>query len=173
MRRGYWTWTTADPNYAWLSDHELLYFRSDGNLWRRDTKTNAEDSPPGFDTADEGFDLLPDGSLFSCPSPDGKWVLWGQSVNNPLFVASIDGNRRLSWPIHGGVTVSIPHWLSDSRRWMEWVFGNGNAWIEVNTHTLAAPNKSRTASSLPPGFERTGHSRCPVGGFRYRQNQRC
>ena len=144
----------ADPsegsNYGWLSDHELIYFRADGNLWRHDTRTNAETVLLAL-TRQVKSSIPFQTAHWLVTSPDGKWVLWGQSSNNPLFVASIDGAKRLSWPSFEG--SSEPHWLPDSQRWSQWLFGHGATWTRVDIHRVVAPHQSRSISALPPGMK--------------------
>jgi hypothetical protein len=141
----------ADPSegltYAWLSDHELIYFRPDGNLWRRDIKTGAETVLPAL-TRQVKCSIPYETIHWLLPSPDGKWLMWGEAGPSPLFITSVDGARQFSYP----KGYSKAQWLPDSQRWSQWIGNDGTLWTQVDIHAVANPDQYRSVGALPAGL---------------------
>jgi hypothetical protein len=135
-------------NCAWLSDHELLYFRPDGNLWRRDIKTGAETVLPAL-TRQLNISIPYSTIHWLLPSPDGKWLIWGEAGPSPLFVTSVDGARQFSWP----KGRSKAHWLPDSQHWSHWEYGYDMNWTEVEIHNVSTPDQSQGIDTPPAGLK--------------------
>lgn len=143
-------------NYGWLSDHDLLYFRSGGVFCRLDTMTGMKTDLPTLTRQIKSS--IPDCEQVSHwpnPSPDGQSVLWGPTTNAPVFVASVDGVRRWEWPKDVRThETGASYWMADSQHWTEWMYGpltmQGSGWTKVKIHSLATPHVSQTISSLPP-----------------------
>jgi len=140
----------ADPseglNYAWLSDHELLYFRPDGNLWRRDLNTGAETVLRAMTQQVKSSISLP-ATHWLIPSPDGKWLMWGEVGITPLFVGSVDGTKQAVSSTNVG--NSTPFWMPDSQHWTEWNHDESALWRQVEMHTVTAPHWSQVLGTPP------------------------
>jgi len=133
-------------NYAWLSNHELLYFRPDGNLWRRDLNTGAETVLRALTQQVKSSISLP-ATHWLMPSPDGKWLMWGEVGITPLFVGSVDGTRRAVSSTNVG--NSTPFWMPDSQHWTEWNHDESALWRQVEMHTVTAPHWSQILGTPP------------------------
>lgn len=133
----------------WLSDHEVLHFRH-GLLYRYDA-TAKTDTPLTQLTRQvmSSHCFL----YFLDVSPDGQQVIWGMSANNPLFVATVDGERRKQWLSDGG--MSELHWCADGKHWLQFHFGGSPEklrWTSIQIHSLDSPHVSETFPSPPSGL---------------------
>jgi len=129
----------------WLSDHEVLHFRS-GSLYRYDALAKTDTLLPRLTHQVKSSQCY---LYFLTVSPNGQQVLWGISANNPLFVATVDGARREQWEGSGGMTSG--HWCSDGTHWLQFYFGGATTsidWTKIEQHSLDASSSSETFS--PP-----------------------
>ena len=102
----------------WLSDHELLHFGKDGQLYRYDLNAKSDTPLPTVTHQVTSSGAYLD---FIQASPSGQWIMWGQSSNSPIFVASINGAHRYSWTSNGG--YSTPYWCADGAHVAQVFFG--------------------------------------------------
>lgn len=133
----------------WLSDHEVLHFRH-GSLYRYDVRATTDTPLASLTRQVKSSHCF---LYFLDVSPDGQQVIWGMSANNPLFVATVDGERREQWPSDGGMTQ--PFWCADGKHWLQFHFGGSPEnlrWTSIQIHSLASPHDSETFPSPPPGL---------------------
>lgn len=132
----------------WLSDHEVLHFRS-GSLYRYDARAETDTLLPKLTHQVKSSQCY---LYFLTVSPNGQQVLWGVSANNPLFVATVDGAQRAQWDGDGGMTDG--YWCVDGTKWLQFHFGGTPTsihWTNIEQHSLDAPHSTETFSS-PPGL---------------------
>ncbi|WP_119321487.1 hypothetical protein [Capsulimonas corticalis] len=94
----------------WLSNTSVLRFGDDSRLYSYDIITRAEICLEAFTMQVQSSPAF---IVFLHASPDGDHAMWGQSGNNPIFAAPIDGSYRYQWPNPNGMT--FPHWCADSK----------------------------------------------------------
>jgi len=115
------TWQPQDPGrpsswpYFWLSDQEILFFRSDERGNKQGTRLNVK---TGLETMTKL--RLPADSRARCLSPDKQWLLW-DSESRPAVAAAVDGSREVTWH---HPRLYNPLWTPDSRRWIDMTWKN-------------------------------------------------
>jgi hypothetical protein len=138
----------------WLSSHELLHFKK-GQLYRYDMTAKTDTPLPALT---QQIVNSPASLDFVESSPDGKWVLWGESANGPIFAASVDGAQRFSWPGNGG--LSEPYWCADCHHWLQ-ILSSGDGYSmpdpktefnEARLQDVDAPQHTGAITDLPPGL---------------------
>jgi hypothetical protein len=107
-------------SYAWLSDHELLYFQNTGTASRvmhLDVRTGAEWPASG----PHGPLTLPGNGWLLSVSPDAQWLLWKRwwklpTFHEAMYTTRVDGSHTSTWPVAGDDTST---WLPGSRTWLD------------------------------------------------------
>jgi hypothetical protein len=150
--------------YAWLSDHEALFFKVSGSGYRANRSYSLE----RFDVRNGSSSRLAELTrLFNVSkgwchtariSPDRKWLLW--MADRKYVAATLDGKRHYEWPM---LTEFRPHpidfedphmtgpcWLRDSRHWVEYEYLQYRQQFVV--HELTVPG-ARSAIALPPNSD--------------------
>lgn len=142
---------TAEVDSPWLSARALLHYGKGRRIFRYDLNTKTDDALPAL-TAQVASS--PAYARFLLVSPSGKWVLWGESGNNPFFVADVAGRHRFQWPGNGG--LSEPYWCADGHRWVEMKFSGGGAtfnpkveYTRALLHDANAPSASVPLPAIP------------------------
>jgi hypothetical protein len=134
----------------WLSDHELLHIHRKA-LYLYDTTAHTDTALPKL-TYQVKSSNCP--IAFLTAAPGAPWVMWGQSANSPIYVASVDGLKRWQWPSDGGMTM--PYWCADGQRLIQFVFSGDPKTVhytDAYVNDVHTPTQSKMVGSLPPGFQ--------------------
>ena len=164
-----WFWQPflSYPDYAWLSDHEVLYAQQtlDGyrHLVRLDLRT-------GSALPVKALDPITYGSLLNV-SPDGNWLLWmpQNEAGSWYAVTSSDGSRsfrRLPNAYNDNLA-----WLPGNRKWAT-VAGTG-AQLNLDVSSIDDTTINHVTTDIPSegarsllGFSSIGQAvLCPESKF--------
>ncbi|HZP82654.1 MAG TPA: hypothetical protein VFB21_13525 [Chthonomonadaceae bacterium] len=127
-------WLQQYGGYFWESDRSILSFRSAGRGGLQAFRVNvATGSARPLMTLNRRLRGAASSPAQWRLSPDGRWLVW-QNLRSPgacWTASTLDGLQNVTWPIPrptggpstfmGTMNTSGPLWLSDNRRWVEFV----------------------------------------------------
>jgi hypothetical protein len=122
---------TFMPKYYWLSDHELLFYRSlssdkEMSLHRYDTKLHEDRINSNWEniqrTGGDPWELE--------IVPNSKWMCW--TANGKFFSAALDASSSSNCPLYG-----TAYRMGDGANWLEFIRSSPtNIYTKVITHAI-------------------------------------